>query len=169
MVARRRAKLGGTENWFVRRRGGEKERAKKDQGWRGSQGQDRAPTSGGRGRRTLTKYPNPNNPQPTRGTPMASTNKGEEKDREPKVITTLLVPYTMGSKLKNSMQKTEDEFRLLVGGPRVRLVEQGGDILSHLLGRNDPWASRRTCGDKQCVPCRSRVWLQSQQKEAKKN
>ena len=36
VVARRRAKLGGTENWFARRRGGEKERAKKDHGWRGT-------------------------------------------------------------------------------------------------------------------------------------
>ena len=67
------------------------------------------------------------------------------------------------------MQKAEDEFRLLVGGPRVRVVEQGGDVLAHLLGRNYPWASRRMCGDEQCVPCRSKVWLQSEQKEARKN
>ena len=29
----------------------------------------------------------------------------------------------------------------MVGGGRVRVVEKGGDVLSNLLGRNDPWGS----------------------------
>ena len=41
-------------------------------------------------------------------------------------------------------------------------------FMSHLLCRNDPWASRRFCYDKSCVTCRSRSWLQEQTKAAKK-
>ena len=48
------------------------------------------------------------------------------------------------------------------------VVEKGRDILSNTLGRNDPWASRRTCGDPGCDPCKTRMWLKLQKKEARK-
>ena len=83
-------------------------------------------------------------------------------------MTTLLVPYSIGSRLKSMVQKAEDAFSALVGGGRVRVIEQGGDVLSHLVGRNDPWAASRTCGDPGCLPCRSRTWLKQAKKDAKK-
>ena len=43
-----------------------------------------------------------------------------------KVLTTLLVDYTVGSNLKTRIQDVEDEFTRLVGGGRVRVVEKGG-------------------------------------------
>ena len=47
-------------------------------------------------------------------------------------------------------------------------MEHGGDCLINLLGRNDPWASKRACTDSECVVCKSRSWIQSQTREAKK-
>ena len=171
-VAKKRAKLGATEKWFARRRGGAKETTRKEHSWRlgGCQevGQNRAPARGSRGRRTLTKYPTPG---PQQG-PQSYHPEGwmsQDTQKEPKVITTLLVPYTMGSELKDRVQRAEDEFRAMVGGDRVRVVERGGDVLAHLVCRNDPWAARRTCGDPKCVTCRSRTWLQTQRKQAKKD
>ena len=82
---------------------------------------------------------------------------------------TLLVPYTVGACLKDSIQAAEDKFVSLVGGGRVRVVEKGGDVLAHLLTRNDPWASKRTCGDHKCDTCRSRMWLKEEKKNAKKS
>ena len=82
---------------------------------------------------------------------------------------TLVVPYSIGSTLKKRMQKVEDEFAQVVKAERVRMVEAGGDRLIHVLGRNDPWASETTCGDKSCVPCGSRLWLREAKLEAKKS
>ena len=88
---------------------------------------------------------------------------------EKKTVTTLLVPYTVGSKLKKTIQEAEDKYSDLIGGKRVRVIEKGGDSLINLLGRNDPWASKRVCTDKDCMPCTSRTWLNEEKKMAKKN
>ena len=164
-VARRRAKLGGSESWFARRRGGQREKTKKENNWR----KDQPGTQGGRsrGRQTLSKYSNLINPNQNPG----NIQKEEEPPREgPKTISTLLVPYTVGSLLKDKVQEVEDNFRKAVGSmERVRVVEKGGDVLGHLLCRNDPWASKQTSGNSFCVTCRGCTWLQDQQKEARKN
>ena len=162
VVQKRRRKLGATEGWFSRRRGGEKETTMKDHGW--TQAQDKAgPRVGGqRGRRTLSKYPNTNLKEKGGPTSNPGPNDG------PKTMATLLVPYTMGSRLKEEMQQAEDRFVALVGGSRVRMVEQGGNVMGHLLGRGDPWASGRSCDDASCMTCSSRRWLREEQKSAKK-
>ena len=51
----------------------------------------------------------------------------------------------------------------------MRVIERGGDVLVHLLGRGDPWAARRSCSDNKCQLCQSRSWLHEQQKKAKKD
>ena len=56
----------------------------------------------------------------------------------------------------------------LTGGPRVRIVERGGYVLSHLLGRSDPWAAARSCRDPRCQTCATRSWLAEQKKVARK-
>ena len=81
----------------------------------------------------------------------------------------MLVPYTVGSKLKKTMQDVEDKYSALIGGKRVRVIEKGGDSLINLLGRNDPWASKRICTDKDCMPYKSRVWLNEEKKASRKN
>ena len=42
-------------------------------------------------------------------------------------------------------------------------------MLAHILGRADPWATARTCGDRNCDTCRSKVWLQEQKKACRKD
>ena len=84
-------------------------------------------------------------------------------------ISTLLVPYTVGGILQSSMQKAEDKFVELTGSQRVRIVEKGGETLGNLLGRNDPWSSRRVCPDPGCNPCKSRTWIKQQKVAAKKS
>ena len=79
-----------------------------------------------------------------------------------------MVPYTVGEGLRKCVQDAEYTFSRLTGSQRVRVVEEGGDKLSNLLCRNDPWAAKRTCPDPRCVMCSSRVWLAQQKKEAKK-
>ena len=130
-IQRRRQKLGATESWFTRRRGGASERGAKDNGWRDPQ----SGTLGwdpGRGRKTL-KYSRRNH-GPRSVQPQRPEETGAEELQHQRVLSTLLVPFTIGSKLKNRIQEAEDEFAKLVGGGKVRVVERGGDLLSHLLG-----------------------------------
>ena len=100
------------------------------------------------------------------GTPLLLTAKKQE---ERKIVSTLLVPYTMGSGLQKTVQASEDKFSTMTGGYRIRVVEKGGEKLAHLLCRNDPWAAQRVCPDKECVTCLSKVWLREQKKAARKS
>ena len=83
-------------------------------------------------------------------------------------ISTLFVPYTLHSRLRDEVQQSEDTFVSLTRVKKVRVVELGGDKLSELLGRNDPWGSGRSCTDKTCWTCKSRSWIRDQEKEARK-
>ena len=100
------------------------------------------------------------------------TQGGDGRNETPRdtqrTVSTLLVPFTDGSALQKSMQCAEDSFSKLVGADRVRVIEKGGDVLINLLGRNDPWGSKRSCTDNTCATCASRRWIGEQQKEARK-
>ena len=82
---------------------------------------------------------------------------------------TLLVPFSVGSALQREVQEVEDDFVAMTGCQRGRVVEQGGDKLVNLLGRQDPWASKRVCPDPECPACLSRTWLRQQKSAAKKS
>ena len=97
---------------------------------------------------------------------MAGQEDGPTEERQ--VDTTVLVPYTVGSRLRTKVQNADDALTALLGSRKVRLVESGGDKLVHLLSRNDPWAAKRVCKDSSCVPCASRTWLREKEKECKK-
>ena len=57
---------------------------------------------------------------------IARTSQGGEvRSPEPGTMLTLLVPYTMGSRLRDKMQQVEDQYVALMGGSRVRMVEKG--------------------------------------------
>ena len=144
VVSRKRKKLGATQSWFTRRRGGQMEKDRKDHGWRTAPQDPQG--RGIRGRRTLAKYPKAN-------------IQTEPDSKQPRTIATLLVPYSVGSTLMKRMQEAEDRLATVLGGGRVRMIEKGGDVLSHLLTRNDPWASRQTCTDTSCETCNSWTWL----------
>ena len=163
-VARKRAKLGARETWFSRRRGGAKETTSKDLGWTRPRQDPKG--EGRRGRKTRTKYSTQG--QGRQGDRVQGQQGGDgDARKDPKVLTTLLVPYTMGSRLKDRLWRM-GLWPWWVEG-RSGWWRRGGDVLSHLLTRNDPWASQRTCPDPGCVTCRSRVWLREQQKAARKS
>ena len=94
--------------------------------------------------------------------------KREEQGEVKKTVAILLVPYSVGGILQKKVQNAENSFVEIVGGECVRVVEKGGETLLNMLGRNDPWSSRRSCTDKDCPSCSSRRWLQEMKKEAKK-
>ena len=80
----------------------------------------------------------------------------------------MLVPYTPDSALKEAMQKSDDEYCKVVRSRRIRIMENGGNKLINVLGRNDPWANRRVCEDEACPTCQTRTWLQEERKAAKR-
>ena len=81
-----RAKRGATESWFRRRRGGQQECDKKDNGWRNAE----KPEGRSRGRR---EGPQPQ-PQDAIGGQEPKVEQ-VRKDLDPEA--TLLVPYTLDS------------------------------------------------------------------------
>ena len=170
-IMRKRAKLGASQNWFARRRGGATEKSRKDLGWL-SQDPDQQPArrlGGPRGPRVARGDHRSSGTQPGQSTVQPILGKEQKEQKVEKVVvSTLLVPYTMGEVLRKSVQQAEDAFCELTGSQRVRIVEKGGDKLANLLCRNDPWAARRTCSDLSCATCRSKVWLSEQKKEARK-
>ena len=165
-MTKRREKLTSSQMWFSRRRGGTAERMKKDLGWM----QRQVTKTGGQGVAAACP-PVPHAPPPPNPCTTQQATGGEHVSnirKEQKTISTLLVPYTMGSKLHQEIQTAEDDFCKLTGCDRVRVVEKGGDVLINLVGRNDPWASRRCCTDKACPTCSSRRQLSEMTKRAKK-
>ena len=73
------------------------------------------------------------------------------------------------SALQKAVQHADDQFTGLTGSRRIRVIESGGSKLIHLLGKNDPWSNKRVCKDPTCPPCDTRVWLQDQEKEARRS
>ena len=116
LVQGRRSKLGASEAWYRRRRGGEKEKERKVQGWRSAQGPNHSGWTGGIGsnktQRDLGQGCNMERPDL------------DEMMRDPEA--TLVMPYTVGSKLRTNMQQEEDSYSAVVRCRRVRMVEAGG-------------------------------------------
>ena len=169
---RRRQKLGASEKWYSRRRGGAKELEAKENGWRRAQGRTQQMDQSGNRRKTQGRQrPTRNTHRPTESVTRVTGDPTADKvqDEERRVVSTLLVPYSIGSILKRQMQETDDEFVGLLGGGRVCVVESGGTLLAHMLCRSDPWATLRSCDDPSCDTCRSKRWLQEQRKACKRD
>ena len=176
-IQKRRTKMGAKSEW---RRGEVEEKWRKENGWRaGSSGSE--PLQGREGNEcesgsTTNNRRNLAGPRTgqgrTRRLQTAPHDEpklpGGEEDPQSNTVTTLLVPFSAGSKLQKAVQHAEDQFVALTGCQRIRVVEQGGDKLSNLVCRNDPWASRRVCPDSNCATCKSRTWLKDQKVAAKK-
>ena len=166
-IPSKRAKMGASERWFKRRRGGARESARKEQGWRGPTNSQDQTQDNIRGHRVRRRRCGPA-PQPTTTTAPTGTTSSSTQQQEKDPESTLMVPYTPGSSLQKLIQSAEDTFSKTVGCRKVRVIERGGAKLVDLLGRNDPWASQSRCDDEQCQPCASRMWLKEQMKEARK-
>ena len=145
VVQRKRAKLGAAERWFQRRRGGQDERNKKENGWRAKETvgppEDRARTRTNKRnwRRNATTTENlQTTTTPGDGTQQEKVDPCGTDGGHKIVETTLMVPYTPGSSLRTKMQEAEDSFARLLRTRKVRVVESGGQKLVHMLGRNDP-------------------------------
>ena len=162
-VQKKRRKMGANHNWFSRRRGGVEEKWKKENKWR-TPVRDQATRTAGQGSRQSGKH----TPRNSRSSPQGQTQETRQEEK-PRIISTLLVPYTVGSHLQESMQNAEDEFCRMTGGEKVLIVEKGGEKLANLMCRNDPWAARRVCTDSSYVSCSSRTWLKDQKRAAKKS
>ena len=185
-VEKKRAKMGAAERWFKRRRGGQEEKDNKNNSWR-RQGpsapmdpaQPSSPPPQGRRRCGVQQQQQCWQQQGRQQQDQEQVQEQENLTGYPlpdlipgtlhgMVDTTLLVPYTPGSRLKKLMQTAEDDFSRLTCTRRVRIVEAGGNKLAHMLGRNDPWAHLRTCEDPACPTCRTKVWLKEQKDQARK-
>ena len=176
----RRAKLGASDNWFARKRGGLRGTWRKDNGWRsGPEGQEPGSSQGSQG----THRPCP----PTRHRGKARCDPdheaggeahdgqdhdhglGQQEQDERPPEATLKVPFTVGSVLKNLIQRKDDEHCRLMNSRRDQGCGGRGNKLIHILGKNDPWSARQTCDDSYCVTCISRTWIREQHKTARKN
>ena len=165
---RRRSRQNASQDWFSRRRGGQDARERKDNGWRSNLSEAEVPrgvkvTSGPRSGRQPPRQMR----DALQGHRVNKRTQGASEDQR-KTVSTLLVPFTVESQLQKLVQQAEDTFSGMLRCPRVRVVEQGGDSLIKLLGRNNPWTSKWACTDKDCMVCKSRTWIQFQAKEARK-
>ena len=131
--------------------------SRKNERWRFEEGIGKP----GPGHRRLKK-PGP------RSQSQKETGCTPQVEHEKKTISMLLVPFSVGSVLMRDVQEAEEYFTEHLGGPRVRVLERGGDTLVNTLGRNDPWAAQIRCPDQDCVTCESTVWLVAQKKKARK-
>ena len=171
-VQRKRAKMGAAERWFRRSRGGQKESSLKEGGWR--KDHEHVSCHSGTPARPRTQClsgtPTPRPPPAVTSAPVPNPNLpyGQEVCKR-EVESTLMVPFSGDSKLQNLIQSAEDDYCRSTKSKRIRVIVRGGDKLTHVLCRNDPWANRRVCYDPKCVACKSRSWLQEQAMEAKKN
>ena len=165
LVSKRRSKAGAAKDWYARRRGGQEEVWKKTD-------PEQQRYHGGRVRQQPGQEhqrPRPTSSVQGGGDVQLKTGEPQEEQQLSKEVTAiLLVPYTLGSVLRDLIQRKDKEFVTLVGGGKsVRVVENGGSKLINTLGRNDPWSADRSCSDVDCVPCGSRRWIREQKKLAK--
>ena len=159
-------KIGAAQSWFKRRRGGAVENARKENGWRTTDSKAAGPARMDR-KRDISG--SPGGAGRGQGEPQSEPGNGDVPKEMRQTESTILVPFTVGSILQKKIQNSDDAFTALTGSRRMRVVESGGDKLGNLLGRQDPWRSKRYCKDQSCVPCKTRAWLREKEKEAKES
>ena len=182
-VPKRRLKIGATENWFRRRRGGVKEAIKKENDWRLRQYVDnktnnsvdnnkktirrvyhpgqrltRVPTHN----TTTTHQTTPRHPETTLRTHNTNTTQNTKNTTTPiymQVEATLQVPNTKNSELCKRIQAAEDQLSMATRTKKIRIIERGGQRLIHALSRTDPGQNDRTCQRNNCKNCQGRLQI----------
>ena len=77
-LSRKRSKLGASEQWFTRRRGGVREILEKENGWRRETPLEDKLEEAPRGRQTLTKYSTVRGPRSGRQGPKGSRSAQQQ-------------------------------------------------------------------------------------------
>ena len=89
-------------------------------------------------------------------------------EKVPVVETPVFVPYTKDSTLKKKLQEVDRMLGEATNSPTVRFVERcGGGTVIDLLGRSNPWAKEWQCPRTNCLPCKGR-YLLSTEEDARK-
>ena len=85
-----------------------------------------------------------------------------EKDcqgRVKEIECVVFVPATPGSRLRDTIQKLDDQLSETMDAPALRFVEKGGSTIQERLGQSDPWKSEVFCQRKDCLHCQGRCTL----------
>ena len=86
--------------------------------------------------------------------------RGVEKKGEVKVVESVVfIPFTLESRLREKLQRVEENLTAELKCPSTRFVERGGRSLAETFSRNNPWADEGECPRKECPPCWGRRWL----------
>ena len=91
--------------------------------------------------------------------------KREKEGKVRNVETVVFVPSTDKSKLKEILQKADDQMTKILNTPAVKFVERGGTTIIEDLGRTNPWSQDWFCPRKECAPCNGRLFLAQEEKE----
>ena len=168
VVGKQRLKLGTTDDWYRRRRGGVREAIRKENDWRKQHNmtttnqhnrcktQDNKPTYNPRTRYTRKPMTTSNN-MTTYNTTQTMPQNNNKTPEHQKIEATLTVNHTTGSNLCSLLQESEDKFSQLTNTRKVRIIEKGGTKLVHALSRKDSNQNDRICNRPECQNCKSRM------------
>ena len=105
------------------------------------------------------------------GNKQRESEAGKEKESESgkervKVIEgVIFIPFTLDSKLREEIQRVEETLTAEMRTPSIRFVERGGESVTQILERNNPWSKESECGRKVCPPCWGRRWIAMKKEE----
>ena len=68
----------------------------------------------------------------------------------------VFVPATPGSKLRDTLQKNDDNLSKALDAPSLRFVEKGGTTIQEKFGQSDPWKGDTFCQREDCLHCQGR-------------
>ena len=71
----------------------------------------------------------------------------------------VFVPATPGSRLRDTLQKEDDNMSQALNAPSLRFVEKGGTTIKEKVGQSDPWKGDTFCQREYCLHCQGRYVL----------
>ena len=71
----------------------------------------------------------------------------------------VFVPFTPESALREELQRVEDTLTAKMNTPGIRFVERGGNTVTDILRRNNPWSKKGECSRKVCPPYWGRRYI----------
>ena len=94
-------------------------------------------------------------------------NTPNAEEQKMKVVeSAVFIPYTRDSKLKKALQAMDDTLCQCLGSPSVRFVERyGGQTVLELLGSSNPWAQGLRCTRTNCLPCKGKDMIATEETE----
>ena len=65
----------------------------------------------------------------------------------------VFVPATPGSRLRDTLQKEDDNMSQALNAPSLRFMEKGGTTIQEKVGQSDPWKGDTFCQREDCLHC----------------